>query len=180
MNWGVVWYIDFADWSVISPCTKPIHTCVKFLVGIRSFTLYVLVQFFGKSEFCENGGFSLSGSHICGIHWSCHGSCDIYHVNQIYVHKTHRSSYNAPILPISIIYKISRLWEGNSMVLQYSIRHWTKPTIKCKSTIIICACVQFKFCTGTMASFVAVSDKENLAPDAKQSKLSLKLTSRWV
>ena len=38
--------------------------CVKFLVGTRSFTLYVLVQFYGKSEFCENGGFSLSGSHI--------------------------------------------------------------------------------------------------------------------
>jgi len=36
----------------------------KFLVGIRSFTQYVLVQFYGKSGFCENGGFSLSGSHI--------------------------------------------------------------------------------------------------------------------
>ena len=64
MNWGVLWYIDFADWSVISPCTEAIQTCVKFLVGTRSFTLYVLVQFYGKSEFCENGGFSLSGSHI--------------------------------------------------------------------------------------------------------------------
>jgi len=29
-----------------------------------------------------------------------------------------------------------------------------------------------------MASFVAVSDKENLAPDAKQSKLSLKLKKK--
>ena len=65
MNWGVLWYIDFADWSVISPCTKAIQTCVKFLVGTRSFTLYVLVQFYGKSEFCKNGRFSLSGSHIC-------------------------------------------------------------------------------------------------------------------
>jgi len=53
-----------------------------------------------------------------------------------------------------------------------------KPTIKCKPTIITCTCVQFKFCTGTMASFVAISDKENLAPDAKWSKLSLKLKKK--
>ena len=65
MNWKVLWYIDFADWSVISACTEAIQTCVNFLVGTRSFTLYVLVQFYGKSEFCENGGFSLSGSHMC-------------------------------------------------------------------------------------------------------------------
>ena len=64
MNWGVLWYIDFADWSVISPCTKAIQMCIKFLVGTRSFTLYVLAQFYGKSEFCENDGFSLSGSHM--------------------------------------------------------------------------------------------------------------------
>ena len=64
MNWGVPWYIDFADWSIISPCTKAIQTCVNFLVGTCSFTLYVLVQFYGKSKFCENGGFSLSRSHI--------------------------------------------------------------------------------------------------------------------
>ena len=53
-----------------------------------------------------------------------------------------------------------------------------KPTIKCKPTIITCTCVQFKFCTGTMASFVAISDKENLAPDAKWSKLSLNLKKK--
>ena len=54
MNWGVLWYIDFADWSVISPCTEAIQMRVIFLVGTRSFTLYVLIQFYGKSEFCEN------------------------------------------------------------------------------------------------------------------------------
>jgi len=32
MNWGVVWYIDFADWSIISPCTEAIQTRVKVLV----------------------------------------------------------------------------------------------------------------------------------------------------
>ena len=73
MNWGVLWYIDFADWKVISPCIEAIQTCIIFLVGTRSFTLYVLVQFYGKSEFCENGGFSLSGSHMymvwCASPW---------------------------------------------------------------------------------------------------------------
>ena len=64
MKWGVLWYIDFANWSVISPYTEAMQTCVIFLVGTNSFTQYVLVQFYGKSEFCENGGFSLSGSHF--------------------------------------------------------------------------------------------------------------------
>ena len=79
MNWGVLWYIDFADWSVISPYTKVIQTCVNFLVGTRSFTLYVLVQFYGKSEFCENGGFSLSGSHISVKSQVAMVSTNIYH-----------------------------------------------------------------------------------------------------
>ena len=67
MNWGVVWYTDFADWSVISLCTKAIQACVIFLVGNRSFTQYVLVQFYGISEFCKNSGFSLSGSHMVNL-----------------------------------------------------------------------------------------------------------------
>ena len=69
MNRGVLWYIDFADWSVISPCTETIQMCVNFLVGTCSFTQYVLVQFYGKSEFCKNSGFSLSGSQILSWFW---------------------------------------------------------------------------------------------------------------
>ena len=49
MNWEVLWYMDFTDWSVISPCTEAIQTCVKFLAGTHSFTLYALAQFYGKS-----------------------------------------------------------------------------------------------------------------------------------
>ena len=37
MNWGVLWYIDFANWNVISPCTEAIQTYV-ILVETRSFT----------------------------------------------------------------------------------------------------------------------------------------------
>ena len=43
MNQGVLWYTDFADWSVISLCTEAIQTCVIFLVGTRSFTQYVII-----------------------------------------------------------------------------------------------------------------------------------------
>ena len=31
MNWGVLWYIDFADLSVNSPCIEGIQMCIKFL-----------------------------------------------------------------------------------------------------------------------------------------------------
>ena len=71
MNWGVLWYIDFADWSVISPCTKAIQTCVNFLVGTCSFTQYVLVQFYGKLELCENGRFRSVG-HIYVATYALH------------------------------------------------------------------------------------------------------------
>ena len=57
MNWGVVWYIDFADWSIISPCIEAMQTRIKFLSWTRSFTQYVLIQFYGKSEFVKSAGF---------------------------------------------------------------------------------------------------------------------------
>ena len=31
MNWGAVWHIDFADWSIISSCIEVIQTRIKFL-----------------------------------------------------------------------------------------------------------------------------------------------------
>ena len=31
MNWGVVWNIDYADWSIISPGIEAIQTCIEFL-----------------------------------------------------------------------------------------------------------------------------------------------------
>jgi len=64
MNWGVLWYIDFADWSVISPCIKAIQTCVNCLVGTHSFTQYVLVQFYGNSEFAKTAGFRSAGHKL--------------------------------------------------------------------------------------------------------------------
>ena len=99
MNWGVLWYIVFADWSVISHCTEAIQTCVNFLVGTRSFTLYVLVQFYGKSEFCENGRFSLSGSHIAilkfaiGITCLNHDEISVYTVKFTILYKTPSEKY---------------------------------------------------------------------------------------
>jgi len=63
MNWGVLWYIDFADWSDISPCIEVIQTHVKFLSWTRSFTQYVLIQFYGKSQFAKMAGFRSAG-HI--------------------------------------------------------------------------------------------------------------------
>jgi len=59
-----MWYIDFADWSVISPCIEAIQMCVKFLSWTRGFTQYILIEFYGKSEyFAKTAGFRSAG-HI--------------------------------------------------------------------------------------------------------------------
>ena len=52
MNWGVVWYIDFDDWSVISPCTEAIQTRIKFSVVPRS--AHVVPIYKGGSRQCPN------------------------------------------------------------------------------------------------------------------------------
>ena len=70
MNWGVLWYICFADWSVISPCTEAILTCVNFLVKTRSFTLYIYMfqyNFMANQNFAKTAGFRSAG-HICYMH----------------------------------------------------------------------------------------------------------------
>jgi len=59
MNWGVMWYIDFADWSIISPYIEVIQMHIKFLSWIRSFTQYVLIQNFAKMA-----GFRSAGHYI--------------------------------------------------------------------------------------------------------------------
>jgi len=51
MSWGAVWYIDFANQSIISPYMEAIQTYIKFLSQTCSFTQYVLIQFYAKSEF---------------------------------------------------------------------------------------------------------------------------------
>jgi len=60
MNWRVVWYIDFADWSVILPCIEAMQACIKFLSRTRSFTQYVLIQY---QNFAKTVGFCSAG-HI--------------------------------------------------------------------------------------------------------------------
>ena len=37
MNWRVVWFIDYADWSTISPCIQAIQTCVKFIKELQPY-----------------------------------------------------------------------------------------------------------------------------------------------
>jgi len=64
MNWGILWYIDFADWSFISPCTEAIQTYVNFLVGTHSFTQYVLVQFMANQNFAKTAGFRSAGHKL--------------------------------------------------------------------------------------------------------------------
>ena len=109
MNWGVLWYIDFADWSVISPCTKAIQTCVKFVVGTCSFTLYVLVQFYGKSEFCENAGFHSAGHK----YWQMlvlHCIHSVYLAKYLAESKTAKSFYCQKKLHCT-----ARLWGSNQV-----------------------------------------------------------------
>ena len=67
MSWGIVWYIDFADQSVISSCIKAIQTCVKFLSWIRNFTQYVLMKSMANQNFAKTAGFCLAG-HVFVAH----------------------------------------------------------------------------------------------------------------
>jgi len=120
MNWEVLWYIDLADWSVISPCTKAIQACINFLVGTHSFTLYVLIQLYGKSEFCKNGGFLLSGPHLLAA--ICYFCVHMYVT--IAINSLHRATLINPLLLQNSIECYPCSIPGNSMKPFPPLRAW--------------------------------------------------------
>jgi len=53
MNWGVMWYIDFADWSIISPCIEA-RVRQQSQNGVQDFKISLRFQdFLGFQDFTE-------------------------------------------------------------------------------------------------------------------------------
>ena len=58
INRRIQWYIGYIDLSLIPVCTIVIKACVSFSCSMHIFTQCILIQFYGKIEFCENTVFA--------------------------------------------------------------------------------------------------------------------------